>query len=217
MWLPDPTGRFPERPFYQRDELDRECEKIMHGFLKSRNGKVSYPIETNDLVVLLEQESSDLDVWADLSSDGPDVEGKTTFSLKGKPTVEVIAELQEPHRENRLRTTLAHELGHVKLHNYLYRLHAGVPSPCCTHDTIIGASQVDWMEWQAGYCSGAFLMPLSVVRRTVREAKKGTGFSGQPDVATAEGQALIQQVRIAYQVSADAARVRLLQLGFVVE
>ncbi len=210
-WYPDPTGRFPQRPFYENDELDRDCEAVITAFLLDRCGRVAYPIDTNDLVVLLEQVTADLDLYADLSADGPNVEGKTVFSPRGKPRVLISPDLQAPHRENRLRTTLAHELGHVTFHNYLYGLYAKAPSPCCSSDTIIEASPSDWLEWQAGYCSVAFLMPLRVLRRTVREAKKEAGVVGEPAVGSAAGQAVIQRVQDTYRVSADAARVRLLR------
>ncbi len=216
-WIPDPTGRFPQRPFYERDELDRECEQFVGNFLHARYGKTTYPLVTNDLEVLLEQEVEDLDLWADLSSDGLEVQGKTIFSPKGKPAVQITLELQDPNRENRLRTTLAHELGHVRFHNYLYGLHAGAPSTCCSDNVIIDASHVDWLEWQAGYCSGAFLMPLNDLRRTVRKAKRQIGFDTEPTVLSSEGQAFIHMVKDAYLVSVDAARVRLLQLKCLAE
>ena len=216
-WYPDPIGRFPERPFYENDELDRDCETIITEFLMARRGKVAFPIDTNDLVVLLEQETADLDLYADLSADGPDKEGKTIFSSRGKPKVQISAALQEPRRENRLRTTLAHELGHVKFHNYLYGLYPGRPSPCCSGHTIIGASASDWLEWQAGHCSVSFLMPLRALRRTVREAKKEAGVVAEPSIGSTVGQMVIWLVQDKYRVSADAARVRLLRADFLTE
>ena len=216
-WYSDPTGRFPERPFYENDELDRDCETVICNFLMARYGQIRYPVDTNDLVVLLEQVTSDLDLYADLGADGPDIEGKTIFSPDGKPTVLISADLQAPHRENRLRTTLAHELGHVKFHNYLYGLYAGRPSPCCSRDTIIGAGLSDWLEWQAGYCSVALLMPLRALRRTVRNIKRESGITGEPTVASSPAQIIIQHVQSTYQVSGDAARVRLVRAGFLAE
>jgi IrrE N-terminal-like domain len=216
-WYPDPTNRFPQRPYYEGEELDRACETIIVDFLRARNGTVVYPIATNDLEALLDRETADLDVYSDLSADGPTVEGKTIFSPRGKPSVRILAELQEPHREHRLRTTLAHELGHVKFHNYLYGLYSGAPSPCCTNEAIIDAAPTDWLEWQAGYCSGAFLIPLRPLRSTIREAKRAAGIAGEPRAADPVGQELIRAVQTSYRVSSAAARVRLLQLGFLSE
>ena len=36
-------------------------------------------------------------------------------------------------------------------------------------DNILDAQQSDWMEWQAGYISGALLMPATPVRRLVSD------------------------------------------------
>jgi Zn-dependent peptidase ImmA (M78 family) len=217
--IPDPTGRFTERPYYEGTELDQECERIVSEFLLDRYRRVSYPISTNDLCILVEDAAADFDEWADLSEDGPDVLGKTAFSRRGKPSIYISAGLQEPHRENRRRTTLGHELGHAKVHNYLVGFAAAADPACCTEGSIIGASTraVDWLEWQAGYCSGAFLVPLGAVRKMVRKAKLELGIVGTPDCLTPEGQALIERVKVAFQVSADAARVRLLQLAFLTE
>jgi hypothetical protein len=52
-WVRDATGRFPKRPHYLPEELDAECEKIVHDFLLNRYGRVEYPVRTDDLTVLL--------------------------------------------------------------------------------------------------------------------------------------------------------------------
>jgi Zn-dependent peptidase ImmA (M78 family) len=217
-WLPDPTGRFSQRPYYEGMELDRECEKIIVEFLLDRHDRVAYPVATNDLCVLVEQSAADFDEWADLSGDGPDVQGKTVFSRRGKPNVYISGDLQEPYRENRRRTTLTHELAHARLHNYLVVFDVAPPPVCCTAGSLIGASVVDWLEWQAGYASGAFLMPLSPLQRVVREARRAARLPGAAPIALTDPAApeLLKRVQGAFQVSADAARVRLLQLSILV-
>jgi hypothetical protein len=62
----DNTGRFAERPFYR--------ERLIHELLVKRHGRVAYPVETDDLTVLIEMHDADLDPYADLSAYGPDVE-----------------------------------------------------------------------------------------------------------------------------------------------
>lgn len=225
-WLPDPSGRFPQRPFYEREELDRECEGIVATFLQARHGRVAYPITTNELTILIEQETIDLDLYAELSSEGDGVEGVTEFFRRGKPRVRITEALSAPGRENRLRTTLTHELGHVKFHTFLWTFEtpvprgaASVPPPRCHRETIIDAREVDWLEWQAGYASGAFLMPLTALRRVVRDARRVIGATGSAplQVENPDGQELIRRTQQAFEVSADAARVRLLQLHFLSE
>lgn len=225
-WLPDPTGRFPQRPYYEGEELDRECEGLVAAFLKREHGTVVYPIATNDLAILIEREAASLNLYSDLSAEGEGVEGMTEFFRRGMPEVHVAGSLSEPGREHRLRTTLTHEFGHVKFHGFLWtfetqQLPRGsekvAPSPRCHRDTIIGARQADWLEWQAGYASGALLIPLSALRRTVREARKEAAVFGDVAVGSPAGQQIIRKVQQGYQVSADAARVRLLQRGFLTE
>lgn len=218
-WLPDPTGRFSQRPYYEGAELDHECEKIIVEFLMNRHGRVAYPIATNDLCVLVEQSAADFDEWADLSTDGPDVQGKTEFSRRSKPNVYIIADLQESYRENRRRTTLTHELAHARLHNYLIGFDVAPPPVCCTAGSLIGASVVDWLEWQAGYASGAFLMPLSSLQRVVRGVRRAAKLPTTDPIELTNPAAseVIRRVQDAFQVSADAARVRLLQLRILVD
>lgn len=226
-WYPDPTGRFPQRPFYEGEELDRECEGIVAAFLKREHGTVTFPITTNDLTILVEREAASLDLYADLSAEGEGVEGMTEFFQRGKPAIHVAAELSEPRREHRLRTTLTHELGHVKFHGFLWTFETpqlprergtAAASPHCHRETIIGARQSDWLEWQAGYASGALLIPISALKRTVREARKEAGvFFGDVAVGSPAAREIIRKVQQGYQVSADAAQVRLLQRGFLIE
>ena len=145
-------------------------------FLRSRYGEALYPISTDDLTRLIEPYTDDFDSAADLSILGENVEGVTDFFLNTKPRVRIASHLW--NRENRLRTTLAHEFGHVKFHNYLYQVEPslklfvsatdGAPLQCKRED--VHGHQVDWMEWQAGYISGAILMPESALRAAVRRS-----------------------------------------------
>src|SRR5690242_190302 len=118
-WVRDRTTRFIQRPYYSQDELDSGCEELVSSFLIKKYGTVCYPISTNDLTILIEQHTSTLDLFADLTAEGTDVEGMTEFVKKGKPRVSISANLSADNMENRQRTTLMHELGHVKYHNFL--------------------------------------------------------------------------------------------------
>lgn len=225
-WIRDQTGRFPQRPYYEQEELEHECEHIVTEFLLDRYGKVQYPIATDDLTVLLEQRASKVDFYADLSTEGNDVEGVTDFILDGKPRVRIAQELWQPRRENRLRTTITHELGHVVFHDFLVLLSARQSlwqkamkkhSPRCKRETILGASNVDWLEWQAGYACGAFLMPITRVRQIVREIFEATNTFGPVAITSATGFELSNQVQETFQVSSEAARVRLMKLNHLTE
>ncbi len=175
-YVRDSTGRFLERPHYEPKELDRECENVVSKFLAGKYGKAEFPLSTNDLTQVIEREAEDLDLFADLSKYGTDVEGVTEFHPGAKPSVKISKVLAADERyQNRLRTTLAHEYGHVHFHAYLWdtqppgadllRRNPDANRQICKRDKILGAAQYDWMEWQAGYVCGAILMPASRVRR----------------------------------------------------
>ncbi|MBI3973614.1 MAG: hypothetical protein HY332_20255 [Chloroflexi bacterium] len=254
-WVRDALGRVPQRPHYDPDEIDRECEAVATVFLAARYRRVSYPLSTNDLTILLEQRTSDLDLYAELDDEGDDAEGVTEFVPGQKPRVRIARRLSETSaRGHRLRTTLAHELGHVLFHGFLWSLdrpagagtsRAGpvgatrgvsasavprlsmaamrgsspLPFPRCRRSTILGAGSADWLEWQAGYASGAFLMPAQALARVVAgefAALGGAASLRAPlPVDSASARALIRHVARAFDVSSPAARVRLLQRGYL--
>jgi len=224
-WVKDTTGRFSKRPYYDEKELDVECESLVSSFLAQKYGKVSYPLSTEDLTILTEQHVSDLDRYADLSMEGNEVEGMTLFPRDKKPQVLIDQKLSnQPNRENRFRTTLSHELGHVKLHGFLVSLQSQLQlfnkqssqlTIVCKRDSIINAAKVDWMEWQAGYASGAYLMPYTAVRGIVQETFESHNAPSVVSASSSIGITIIQKVQALFQVSDDAARVRLLKLDFL--
>lgn len=224
--LRDTTGRFTQRPHYDPQELDHECEMVIADFLQSLHGEVRYPIDTEDLKKLIERDAKDLDVYADLSSYGENVEGLTVFKQGGKPCVMISASLSEfDNMENRLRTTLTHEYGHVYFHNYLWQQKATMQDllsqnrnrdkEICKRDSMIDAPQKDWMEWQAGYACGAFLMPKSAVVQLVRDYVEQHEVYGTISLQTLHGQNLISSMATTFQVSDEAARTRLLRIGLL--
>ncbi len=224
--LSDPAGRFAERPFYKPEELDRECEHIVSKFLRKRRGSVTFPISTDDLQVLIEEEGADLDSSVDLSKYGEDVEGVAIFYPDRGPEVKISDRLaNDPRRENRLRTTLAHEFGHVRFHRHLWadKLATGNlfakretdNTAICKRDHILNARQSDWMEWQAGYISGAILMPASAIRALVKEYCEPQRLFGAVDMGSEHARILIQSVKLEYQVSEEAARIRLQALNIL--
>jgi Zn-dependent peptidase ImmA (M78 family) len=165
--------------------------------------------------------------------DDDDVEGVTYFCPGGKPDVHIAARLaSDAWSGNRFRTTVTHELGHVEFHNVLWPVEAplmlfgdaevGITAegpqtgPKCRRESMLEAPQVDWMEWQAGYACGAFLMPLSALELAVRTVLNGAGRHGPVAQGTPLARDLIAAVRDGFEVSAEAARVRLERQGHVV-
>lgn len=220
-FVPDNMHGFGERPHYEPRELDGIFEKIVTDFLRKKHGEVVFPLTTDDLTTLVETHVADLDQYADLTGYGTNVEGATVFSRSGKPKV-LISALVHKH-ENRLRTTIAHEFGHVHLHTYLFGLLDGQTkfgagkstAIACRSDTIISAKKVDWREWQAGYASGAMLMPRTHLQRVVGDIQRRQNIFGAVAAASLNGQLLIDAVVKTFAVSRDAARVRLSVLNIL--
>ena len=228
-WTKDPTGRFPERPYYPQEVLDSLSEEWVVGFLDERYGKAEFPVSTEDLTVMIEGDTSDLDQYADLSGEGEEgeeVQGLTLFFPDRKPVVKIAQELAgSGRREHRLRTTLTHEFAHVKLHARLWpfdqpRLFPDAKDasgPRCKRPGDIRGFGTDWMEWQAGYVSGAILMPITRLQRLVRMTFDAWGAFGSVPTASVKGSDLIARVAGQFGVSTDAARVRLAQLGYLTD
>jgi hypothetical protein len=224
-YVGDTTGRFSQRPHYEQSELDQECERLITDFLMASYGHVILPVPTDALTKLIERDADDLDLYADLSEEGPGVEGVTTFFVDRKPRVRIAKELSEDERrEHRLRTTLTHEYGHVFFHAPLWRapvtqnmfpeLVAGT-SQSCHRDSIVAASPVDWMEWQAGYVCSSLLTPISRLMAIVEATFSELGLYGSALLGTPGGSKLIRRVMDQFDVSHDAARVRLIKLGYL--
>jgi hypothetical protein len=215
--VPDNTGRFGRRPHYDAKELDRIFEKRLTEFFRGTHRKIPIPIPTDSLTLLIEQDTSDFDPGADLSRYGDGVEGVTEFPKSGKPRVRIASELAyDEVRENRYRTTLTHEYGHVYLHTYLFQMQESAKDrqQVCKRESITGARPTDWIEWQAGYACGAILMPASLVRQRVESFAKQRSLSGQPFRGRPAVE-LVNSVKSDFQVSEAAARVRLSIMGFL--
>lgn len=227
-YIPDVTGRFRLRPYYDAAYIDAECERLITDFMRERCGGLTLPIPTDVLTKLIERDASDLDLYADLSDEEAFIDGVTDFFMDPdlKPAVRIAKGLAEDgRRETRLRTTLTHEYFHVKFHGPLYELEARSPKlfpemerkiPVkCHRDGIATAAATDWLEWQAGYACGAFLMLASHVRQLVADyvAKKELLF--RPRANSAHAAELQRQMVDRFFVSPDAARVRLLKLGYL--
>jgi len=227
-WVTDRTGRFAQRPHYLPEELDAECERVILSFLNKKYGKVEFPIKTDDLTIFIE-EQADLDSYADLSGEGDHVEGVTEFLSGKRPVVRIADALNASHLENRLRTTLTHEYGHVHFHRFMFEdLQGKSPSLFghadeaqgnkCHRDHMLNAPERDWMEWQAGYACGAILMPVGALVGAVQgfRAENNLLYSNL-SLQSETGQKLIGVIASAFQTSRDAARVRLLKKGVLTD
>ena len=209
-WVPDKRYGLGQRPHYETSEIDEICEDQITSFLIQKNGCLMFPIGTDDIEVLLEKVTSDFNPYADLPSD---VEGKTRFLKIGNPEVQISNRLSADYLSNRRRTTLTHELGHVKFHSDLWRENEKEIS--CNRENIENAKSNDWMEWQAYYASGAYLMPKTHALALIDEIY-GYKESHLPFLDTSSaGHVLTVYAIRKFDVSKAAAIVRLKQLNMI--
>jgi Zn-dependent peptidase ImmA (M78 family) len=191
-------------------------------FLEGRYGQVPARVPTDALTVLIEREAEELDLHSELraADDNEEIHGVTWFFPRTKPKVQINRKLRLEFRfANRYRTTLAHEYGHLLLHAWLYdhfEQQLGNYEPLrCYSRTVEGRIDrlTDWMEWQAGYICGALLMPKRRVDFLAGAFGRERGVSVPLDLDSIDAQALTKRLTDLFDVSRDAARVRLLKLG----
>jgi hypothetical protein len=70
----------------------------------------------------------------------------------------------------------------------------------------------DWMEWQAGYVCGALLMPRGILKGFVANFVEEQQLYCPLNVASAHAARLTNMVATRFDVSQDAARMRLLKM-----
>jgi hypothetical protein len=173
-----------------------------------------------------------LDQYADLE---PTVLGLTEFFRAQRPRISINKDLtgsavdedeSPPGRLGRWRATLAHEAGHILLHRDLFEVavgnlelfaassdeRAGGAHRCLKRDATY-ASGGEWREVQANRAMAALLMPrsffASVARRELTDI-----FPGRELVPVADTR-VAARLATTFQVSRQAARIRLETLGFV--
>lgn len=217
-YLRDPLGRPIPRLFFEDPkEIDAEWEDIIGDFMQRPYGSFRLPIPTEALIQLIDEEADDLDLYAQLP-DG--VEGLTDFFTDRRPNVRIADDLFDARRIHRLRTTLAHEYGHVRFHAPLWRkdgvaTQQGVQAPSwtCARITIVDAPEHDWMEWQAGYVCGALLMPRDAIWEFAQLYAAARWLTTPFASSSAAGLELTRFAAQKFEVSRLAARIRMLKLS----
>ena len=218
-----PTEWLIEPPYYSREYLEELCERTVIEFCSENYGQELSPLPTDVLTQLLERETSVLNLYAKLD-DG--INGVTTmFANERPPRVDIAAELSRQwFRENRLRTTLAHELAHILLHLPLWREQCIAErqegevliTQACRREAVQDyPPRSDRIEWQAGYICGALLMPKRRVDLLVGQFMLAHSDCPVLLAGSADAEELVELVTIAFRVSRAAARFRLGRLGAI--
>ena len=130
-----------------------------------------------------------------------------------------IAE-QAKRRDHRYRFTLSHEAaGHALLHKDYFNHFAENASSGIQCRMAVGHgkkdfrsfSDYDWMEWQADGMASSFLMPASMVKKVVKDLTNSMGKVWDEY----KYYSMVMQVSEVFDVSIDAATIRLKHLGLI--
>lgn len=231
----DETGRLPEKPKYSHKELNNMAEKVLFDASDILGKNIQYPITTDKLTVIIERYVDDLDLYADLEKEYNDknIEGVTIFLPFKKPHIKISEKLQKyKYKVNRLRTTLAHELGHVIIHDPLWqREFSKLQLPfdtneqriqICKRKTLFSKNEpnyehYDWIEWQANYFASALLMPKNAIYKAYRKFTSERKIFSQISDDSSDANDLINLLSQEFQLSNEAVRVRLKQMKILVD
>lgn len=223
QYVPDSSGLFTNRPEYTQAEIDELAEIHIRGFMQSVEKPYSIPITNDDLTVFIEQYADYLNLYADLSCYGTGVEGVTEFYTDRRPIVLITSELSNrSYSHHRLRTTLAHELGHVLIHGPLFTvaLTMIVQPRCQTHRSTTFSSTENtiknkWMEWQAWQFARSLLMPQTNIYQHTSTFMERTGRTHYNQLIHGHKSDLIKSTAKWFDVSEQIALIRLQELGIL--
>lgn len=208
--------------FVPPKRIELQAQRLILEHLRERRKDTElFPVTAEDLVALVEGHAEDLNVYDDIRHFGPGVEGVTFFSVGMRPTVHVSPDLSQASNQNRYKSTLAHELGHVVLHDPMFqrRRADGLFGPyqqafsVSFRDGAIGDAQTDFYEKQAWHFCRCLLMPPSEVLRHVTAAHGG----GLSEIwrESELGQQIIRSSARTFGVSESLARVHLTKIGAI--
>lgn len=166
----------------------------------------------------------------------PGVMGRTRFHPNGRAEVEIsrtLADLAESDvtARRRLRSTLAHECGHIACHSTLFirdtatlQLFPGgdqgsKPPIMCRESSVTPKRyNGEWWEYQANQCMAALLLPKTMFKASIEKALAACGCNTFEE-AVREGKAegVLRWLSKGFDVSLEATFYRLQAFGYVPE
>lgn len=228
----DRSSPFGQRLFFEASEFEQMMEDVRaragaDGFTEGEGVDV-------DLVLL-----RGFDLEADYVQLPDGVLGRTVFDSNGRvQRVEVDRELSNAAEHDRLarrrlRTTLAHEVGHVACHPQLFfednstpSLFGSNPEPerarpkLMCRETGIGSFKYsgEWWEYQANQCMAALLLPRRLFIEKANGALSSLDCTSVEEaVRRDQGEEVLRALANCFDVSFEATWYRLASTGFVPE
>jgi hypothetical protein len=221
-----------DRIWFAADEI----EQIMEDELRKAGLYPTAEVPAVSLEDLVELHlKAHLDQHADL---GADVLGMTEFERGRSPKISINRDLSGAAADlgdalsgkmGRWRATLAHEAAHVLLHRILYefddrqtelfsseiKVAAKPLMRCLKRGVAFRGGGSDWREVQANKGMAALLMPKAIFHEVTRRLISEGGIGQLAQLDDEEASKVVRVLANHFQVSKQAARIRLSTLGYL--
>lgn len=213
-------GPFSQQPYYELSEVESICldELIRTGLYPD----APQPIRIDRFI---EKRFGFVPEYEDLPEG---VLGFSQFTENGVEKIIVARTLDEDQSQStqrRVRTTLAHEAGHVLLHAHLFAFskqtplfgdqsEAGKPKVLCREVPDESNKQLpgykgEWWEYQANMAMGALLLPRPLVEVTLKPFLAPSGSLGLSQIDESRRSEAVASIAEVFDVNPIVARLRL--------
>lgn len=217
----------PKPRFLTDQEFEDEAALLLAEYGNQHGQVTAPPVPIDDIV---EGHLKLAIEYRDLRADYPegDVLGCIWFNDKKIAIDMSLVPEEYPAMLGRYRFTLAHELAHWRLHRHIYLHRANekslFPSGGERPDHVLRSRQSDPLEFQANRLASCLLMPREMVKRAWHEWRGGMDPIYLPDLRAEVGdygtdemvlENAVRPLAATFQVSAEAMRIRLEDMGFL--
>ncbi len=215
------TGPFAERPYYKDEEIETICGDELRavGLYPATPG----PVRIDRFI------EKRFGVTPHYEELGQGVLGFTVFGAKGVQDVVVAKALDEEGgqpAERRIRTTLAHEVGHGLLHAHLFCLNSGIrplfgdftdpdkPKALCREVPVTAQFKKPgydgrWWEFQANRTIGPLLLPRPLVQAALEPVLVARGSLGSKELDPGRREEAVRLLADLFDVNPVVAKIRL--------
>lgn len=218
------TGPFAERPYYKDEEIEATCTDELRAV-------GLYPATPEPVRIdrFIEKRFGVTPRYEEL---GENILGCTVFGAKGVQDVVVAKALDEEGSkpaDRRIRTTLAHEIGHGLLHAHLFSLNRGSrplfgdftnpdePKVLCREVPVTAQFRKPgydgrWWEFQANRTIGPLLLPRPLVQAALEPLLVARGSLGGKGLDQGRREEAVRALADLFNVNPIVVKIRLDEL-----